>query len=151
MSLEYIGSWASIIGLVITIFTFFLAANVNRKVNGVLKSKSDKTYFNKKVTGVINDLKKLQQIAEDEKNDILYATRQYSIINSAIELVNSSWDVLLQYENKLSKRIKIRSWNISFKKIREIYTVEAVKNTKEVIVFLNELIIFLEKEHDNNG
>lgn len=150
MNLSDIGSWASIIGLAITILTFFLAANVNKKVNGILKSKSDKTYFNKKVIVAISDLSNLLEIAEEGKTDILYSTKQYSKINSAIELVNSSWEVLLPYENKLSKKIKNASWNRKFEKIQNMYNNRIIKNTNEVITFLNEFITFLEKEQDNN-
>ena len=150
MTLGDVGSWASIIGLAITIFTDFLAANVNKKVNRILKSKSDKTYFNKKVNVAIQDLKLLQEFAEEGKRNLLFSTKQYSKINSAIELVNSSWDVLLQYESKFSKKVKINSWNKKFKKIRNLYNFEISKDTNEVIAFLNEFITFLEKEHDNN-
>lgn len=150
MNLGDVGSWASIIGLAVTVLTFFLAANVNKKVNGILKSKSDKSYFNKKVIVTISDLNHLREIAEEGKVDILYTTKQYSKINSAIELVNSSWDVLLPYENRLSKKIKSMSWNGKFKKIRNIYNQPFGKNTNEVITFLNEFITFLEKEQGNN-
>ncbi|MBQ9928969.1 MAG: hypothetical protein IJO65_13485 [Lachnospiraceae bacterium] len=150
MILSDIGSWASIIGLAITILTFFLAANVNKKVNGILKSKNDKTYFNKKVVVAISDLSNLLEIAEEGKTDILYSTKQYSKINSAIELVNSSWEVLLPYENKLTKKIKNSSWNRKFEKIHNMYNNRIIKNTNEVITFLNEFITFLEKEQDNN-
>lgn len=150
MNLETVGSWASIIGLAITIFTFFLAANVNKKVNGILKSKRDKTYFNKKVIVTIQDLKLLQTFAEEGKKDLLYSTKQYSKLNSALELVNSSWDVLLQYEGKFSKRMKIQSWNRKFRKIRDIYNLQISKDTHTVITFLNEFITFLEKEYENN-
>lgn len=145
-----IGSWASIIGLAITIVTFFLAANVNKKVNGILKTKNDNSYFNKMVKGVIEDLKGMRGIAEDGKSGILYATKQYSQLNKAIEVVNSSWDVLLQYENKISRRIKINIWKRKFKRIRNMYTGQTISNTNEVIAFLNEFITFLEKEQGNH-
>lgn len=150
MDINELGSWASIIGFVITIVTFFLAANVNKKVNEILKTKSDNSYFNKKVGGVIKDLEGLRGIAEEGKNGILYATKQYSQINNAIEVVNSSWDVLLPYENKISRRLKINDWKKKFKKIRIIYTEQTMPNTNEVVVFLNEFITFLEKEQSNH-
>ncbi len=145
-----LGSWASIIGLAITIVTFFLAANVNRKVNGILKTKSDNSFFNKKVGGVIDNLKRLQKTAEAGKYDILYGTKQFSQINSAVEVVNSSWDVLLQYENKISRRMKINSWKRKFKRISIIFAEQSPRKTNEVIAFLNEFIIFLEKERGSH-
>lgn len=150
MSLETVGSWASIIGLAITICTFFLAANVNKKVNGILKSKSDKRHFNKKVISTIRDLESLQGLAEEDKTNLLYSTKQCSIISKAIELTDSSWDVLLPYENKISKKIKIILWKKRFKKIQDMYKSNIRKDTKEVIIFLNKFITFLEKEKENH-
>ena len=151
MNLSDVGSWASIIGFVITFLTFLLTSNVNKKVNESLKSRNDKIYFNKKVDSVINDLTSVLQIAEDGKKEILYSTKQYSKINSAIELVSSSWDVLLSYDSKLLKRIKVKSWNKKIKKIRKMYNNQISKDLNEVITFLSEFITFLEKEQNNNG
>lgn len=149
MDLDTIGNVSSIIGLVITIITLLLSANVNRKVNTMLKVKADRTYFNKKVKNVIDDLKKLLDIAEKSEYDVLLSTKQYSTINSAICVVSSSWDALFQYENRLSKKRKIKSWNKKFESIRNMYN-NNTSDSNEVISFLSEFITFLEKENDNN-
>lgn len=106
MSLSDIGSWASIVGLVISSVTFILAARVNSKVNDKLRAKSDKTYFVKKIKNALKELRDVQALAEEGNKELLFSTKQYSKINSAIELVNSSWDVLLLYEKKILKKSK---------------------------------------------
>lgn len=151
MSLGDIGSWASIIGLGITLITFMLAANVNRKVNSILKTKSDKTFFNKKVKEAIKNLKEVQELAENDMVELLYNTKQYCNINNAIDLVDASWDVLLEYETAFSKKIKIASWERKFAKIEKMYDGKISKNTTQLVSYLNQFIIFLEKEQNNNG
>lgn len=152
MSLGDIGSWASIVGLVLTFLTFILAARVNSKVNDKLKTKNDKTYFIKKVKNTLRELHEVKEFAEEGNEELLFSTKQYSKINSAIELVISSWDVLLLYEKKVSKTLKKWSWNKKFKRIRYQYSRECCyKNRKEIVEFLNEFITFLEKEQSNCG
>lgn len=151
MDLNKIGNWSSIIGLAITVFTFFLAANVNRKVNRILKAKNDKSFFEKRVSKTISDLTGLKELAETEQISLLYGTKQYSEINTAIDIVNSSWDALFQYENKLPRLIKIFLWKVKFKRIQYVYAFKKDKHLKFVIRFLNEFITFLEKEKENDG
>lgn len=150
MDLGDVGSLASIIGLVVTTVTFFLAANVNKKVSQVLKSKSDRSYFDKKIGSYLQSLQDLQEIAPEAKNDVLFSTAQYAKINNAIELVSSSWDVLMQYENKRNKKKKITYWNGKFQELRDLYGKYGFKDSKKLISFLAEFITFLEKEQDNN-
>lgn len=150
MDLGDVGSLASIIGLVVTIITFFLAANVNKKVSQVLKSKIDRSYFDKKIGSYLQSLKDLQEIAPEAKTEILFSTTQYAKLNNAIELVSSSWNVLMQYESKRNKKIKITYWNDKFQELRNMYSKYGVKDSKKLISFLAEFITFLEKEQDNN-
>ena len=149
MNLSDVGSWASIIGLIITIITFCLASKVNKKVSKIVKTKCDRTYFSQKVSVAINGLKEVKEMAE-ESCAYLYATKQFSKINSAIELTISSWDVLYQYSSFVIKQMKIALWNRKFKKIKDMYNLSGTKNTNELVKFLNEFITFLEKEQSNN-
>lgn len=118
MNLSDFGNWSSIIGLVITIITFLLAANVNKKVNGILKSKSDRSYFDKKIGIYLSNLKQLQDIASSAQDEVLFSTKQYANINNVIQLVGSSWDVLMQYERKGTKKKKIDYWEKNLKKCK---------------------------------
>lgn len=150
MGFEDVGSLASIIGLVMTIVTFFLAANVNKKVSQVLKSKSDRRYFDKKIDSYLQSLKDLQEIVPEAKTDVLFSTAQYAKLNNAIELVSSSWNVLMQYESKRSKKKKIAYWNEKFKELRSMYSRYGARDLNKLISFLAEFITFLEKEKDHN-
>lgn len=145
-----VGSWASIIGLVITFITLFVTSNVSKKVNGILKVKSDKIYFNKKVPIIINDLTNLQERLKKEERIFWSSTREQLKINNAMEVINCSWDVLLPYEGRIVRQFKIMSWKCKFKKIRKMYSGEIQMDSKEMVLFLNELITFVEKEWENN-
>lgn len=149
MSLSDAGNWASIIGFVITILTFLLAARVNHKVNGILKTKQDRTYFQKRAKGTIQNLSEIKSAAEEDNTEVLFSTKQYSKINDAMELVSSSWDILLRYENKLSRKLIIHSWNKKFERVRQMYRSERIKSVKEMITFLGAFITFFEKEMDD--
>ena len=149
MSLSDIGSWASIIGLGMTLLTYAMTRSVKKEVNLVLKAQIDKVYFAKRVGNIVKNLEDVRRVVEVEKMDIWISTTQYAKINSAIELVKNSWDILYAYENKLIKKCKIHSWNKQFKNIECIYGKEKYADSKEVISFLNKLITFLEKESDN--
>lgn len=148
--LSDIGSWASIIGLILTLVTLVITSKVNQKVNGALKSRTDKSYFIKRATGVVNNLKEVKKMAEEDANDILYSTKHYSQINSAINLVEASWEILLPYERKATKKRKIEKWTVKFKRVKEIYSMKYHTNNKELVAFLDELITFLEKEINSN-
>lgn len=150
MGFEDVGSLASIIGLVVTIVTFFLAANVNKKVSQVLKSKSDRRYFDKKIGSYLQSLKDLQEIVPEAKTDVLFSTAQYAKLNNAIELVSSSWNVLMQYESKRSKKKKIAYWEKKFTELRSMYSRYGARDLNKLISFLAEFITFLEKEKDHN-
>lgn len=150
MNLGDIGSWASIVGLVITLFTFFMASNVNKKVNEILKAKNDRKFFSKKAPKITSDLKHLQEIVENGEWVIWGSTMQQSKIYNAIEVVSCSWDVLLPNENKIVRKIKIISWNHKFKRIKEMYSGKRQMNSKEMVTFLSEFITFLEKEQEND-
>lgn len=150
MGFEDVGSLASIIGLVVTIVTFFLAANVNKKVSQVLKSKSDRRYFDKKIDSYLQSLKDLQEIVPEAKTDVLFSTAQYAKLNNAIELVSSSWNVLMQYESKRSKKKKIAYWEKKFTELRSMYSRYGARDLNKLISFLAEFITFLEKEKDHN-
>lgn len=143
-----IADWVTIIGFVITIVTLILTANVNKKVNGILKTQNDRSYFDKKIGSYLNGLKQLQDIASNAKEDVLFSTMQYSIINNAIQLVNSSWDVLMQFETKNTRKKRIQYWQKQFKCVQDMYRFVNVRDTKKLIEFLTEFITFLEKEQD---
>lgn len=115
-----------------------------------MKTRTDKTYFNKRVQGVIVDLKEVKKLAEDDANVILYSTKQYSKVNSAINLVEASWDILLPYERKGAKRRKIEKWSTKFKRVKDIFNARYRVSNTELVAFLEEFITFLEKETDNN-
>lgn len=151
MDLSDIGNWCSIIGLVITIITLLLTTNVNKKVNGILKSKSDRSYFDKKIEIYLPSLRQLLDIAPSAQKEVLFSTTQYANINNAIQLVRSSWDVLMQYERKGSKKKKIEQWEQKFKELKDMYELRYDKDAKKLIAFLGEFITFLEKEQENNG
>ena len=68
--LSDIGSWASIIGLILTLLTLIITSRVNQKVNGVMKSRADKTYFNQRVETVIEELKEVKALAENDSNSV---------------------------------------------------------------------------------
>ena len=107
-------------------------------------------FFTKRVDGLIDDLKYLQEIAGKEKPDILYATQKYSKINTAINVVNSSWSALLPYDNRFMKIAKVISWKHRFKKIQRIYNRRDFNDVNKVMKFLDEFITFMEKEKCNN-
>lgn len=150
--LNYIGSWASIVGLALTIITMLLAVRVNRKVNSILKAKSDKSYFTQKVPGCIVALRDVQGIAADLELNILFSSIQYSKIKQSMDLIRSSWDMLYAYESKWSRRIKKWRWEGKFKHISRMYDKyhPCEQKRQDVIDFLSELIIFLEKEQKVN-
>lgn len=150
MNLSDFGNWSSIIGLVITIITFLLAANVNKKVNGILKSKSDRSYFDKKIGIYLSNLKQLQDIASSAQDEVLFSTKQYANINNVIQLVGSSWDVLMQYERKRTKKKKIDYWEKKFEEVQGMYKRSDSRDVRKLISFLSEFITFLEKEQANN-
>lgn len=150
MNLSDFGNWSSIIGLVITIITFLLAANVNKKVNGILKSKSDRSYFDKKIGIYLSNLKQLQDIASSAQDEVLFSTKQYANINNVIQLVGSSWDVLMQYERKGTKKKKIDYWEKKFEEVQGMYKRSDSRDVRKLISFLSEFITFLEKEQANN-
>lgn len=146
MSLSDFGNWASIIGLIITIITFLLTTNVNRKVNSILKSQNDRSYFDKKVKIYLPSLVKLLSIAQTAQEEVLFSTKQYTSIYNAIQLVLSSWDVLMQYEKTIPKKIKIYHWKRKFTELQNMYNGKSNKDINKLISFLTEFIIFLEKE-----
>lgn len=150
MNLSDFGNWSSIIGLVITIITFLLAANVNKKVNGILKSKGDRSYFDKKIGIYLSNLKQLQDIASSAQDEVLFSTKQYANINNVIQLVGSSWDVLMQYERKGTKKKKIDYWEKKFEEVQGMYKRSDSRDVRKLISFLSEFITFLEKEQANN-
>ena len=151
MNLSDVGSWSSIVGLILTFLTFFMTFNVNKKVNIALKSRNDRNFFNKKAPKMIEVLKDLQELVECGEYIIWDSTMQQSKINNAIEIVSCSWDVLFGNENKITRSVKIMIWKHKFKKVREMYNGKRAMNSKEMVNFLSELITFLEKEQENNG
>jgi len=146
-----IGNWCSILGFIITIITFFVAANVNAKINKIQKSENDKSYFNKKLKPMMDDLNAMKSYAE-RSGDIngVFGIQQHSKIKNVITVVRESWDVLLLHENVFIKKIKIHSWNKKMKKILDMYNGYEIINQRELVSFLVELITFLEKESINN-
>lgn len=146
-----IGNWCSIFGFIITIITFFVAANVNAKINKIQKSENDKSYFNKKLKPMMDDLNAMKSYAE-RSGDIsgVFGIQQHSKIKNVITVVRESWDVLLPHENVFIKKIKIHSWNKKMNKILDMYNGYGIKNQRELLSFLVELITFLEKESINN-
>ncbi len=146
-----IGNWCSIFGFIITIITFFVAANVNAKINKIQKSENDKSYFNKKLKPMMDELNVMKSYAE-RSGDIsgVFGIQQHSKIKNVITVVRESWDVLLPHENVFIKKIKIHSWNKKMNKILDMYNGYEVKNQRELLSFLVELITFLEKESINN-
>lgn len=84
-------------------------------MNGILKSKSDRSYFDKKIEIYLPSLRQLQDIAPSAQEEVLFSTTQYANINNAIQLVRSSWDVLMQYERKGSKKKKLNIGNRNLK------------------------------------
>lgn len=147
MSLGDIGSWASIVGLIMTVVTLWTTANVNKKVNDILKSEKDKKYFDEKLSQILKKLKEVRQLAEDGNDSTLYSTRQYSKINEAIQIMECSWDILFRHENKKQKDKEIQKMQEKCKRIRGIYG-DKFKNTSELIELLNSIIIVLEKEQN---
>lgn len=148
MSLSDFGNWASIIGFIITIITFLLTTNVNRKVNSILKSQNDRSYFDKKVKIYLPSLRKLLSIAQTAHEEVLFSTTQYTSIYNAIQLVLSSWDVLMQYEKIIPKKIKIYHWKRKFTELQNMYNEKSNQDINKLISFLTEFIIFLEKEQE---
>lgn len=150
--LNYISSWASIAGFVLTIVTMLLAARVNRKVNSILKKKSDKNFFAQKAPACIKLLQETQGIAAESEFRILFSNIQYSKIKQSMDLLRSSWDTLYAYEGKWSKRRWKWKWERKFKHISRMYDKDSgcEQKRQEVIDFLSELIIFLEKEQGAN-
>lgn len=148
MSLSDFGNWASIIGFIITIITFLLTTNVNRKVNSILKSQNDRSYFDKKVKIYLPSLIKLLSIAQTAHEEVLFSTTQYTNIYNAIQLVLSSWDVLMQYEKIIPKKIKIYHWKRKFTELQNMYNEKSNQDINKLISFLSEFIIFLEKEQE---
>ncbi len=150
ISLSDMGSWASIIGLLISVLTYFLTRSVKKEVNLVLKNQKDKNFFDNRVRAVLRDLKEIQNIAEEENSKMIWSNKTYSKINSAIELVRSTWDILYEYDNKIMKQYHIRVWTKKFRKVEEMYNGGILANNKTILVFLNELVTFLEKETSNH-
>lgn len=112
MDLSDIGNWCSILGFIITIVTFFVAANVNAKINRIQKSEKDKSYFNKKLKPMIGDLTAMKSYIESSADySKAFGLQQLSKIKNAITVISESWDVLLPHENMIIKKIKIHSWN----------------------------------------
>ena len=147
-----IGNWCSIFGFVITIITFIVAANVNAKINKIQKSEKDKSYFNKKLKSMIEDLYAMKSYAESSVDiSKVFGIQQHSKIKNVITVISESWEVLLPHENVIIKKIKIHSWNKKMKKILGMYDDYAYKSQRELVSFLIELITFLEKESTNNG
>lgn len=150
-SISDIGNWCSIIGFIITVITFLVAANVNRKINKIQKMKNDVSYFNKKVISMIGDLKDMQALVTGTEDiEKIFGLKQQAQIKRIITVIDDSWNVLLQHEAKIAKKIKIHSWNKRMKKIMKMYEGVETKNRRELISFLIELITFLEKENKDN-
>lgn len=150
-SISDIGNWCSIFGFIITIVTFFVTANVSAKVNKIQKSKKDMSYFNKKAKSMIKDLNGMKNFAESSvDNDKIFGIQQQSKIKNVITVISESWDVLLPHENSIIKKVKVHSWNRKMKKILEMYSGNQIRNQRELVSFLVELITFLEKEIENN-
>lgn len=150
--LNYIGNWASIVSFILTIVTMLLAAQVNRKVNSILKKKSDKTFFAQRAPTCIKLLKEVQGIAGESELRILFSNIQYSKIKQSMDLLWSSWDTLCAYESKWRKRKRKWSLERKFKYISRMYGKNGGYEPKRqaVIDLLSELIIFLEKEQGAN-
>lgn len=111
-SVSDIGNLCSIIGLIITLITFFVAANVNRKINKIQKIEKDISYFNKRVNPMIADLKDIQALATGTEDiEKIFGVKQQAKIKCVITVIDDSWDVLLQHETKIGKKLKIHSWN----------------------------------------
>lgn len=146
MKLGDIGSWASIVGLGLTLLTFLLAARVNSKVNRILETESDENYFKQKISNVLEELKETRNLAEEENIKILFSTKQYSKVKTAMQIVNASWDVLYIYNNQLIKKMKIHKWKHKFEEIKKMYDGQKVRSCREMADFLGEFITFLEKE-----
>lgn len=150
-SISDLGNWCSIFGFIITIVTFFVTANVSAKVNKIQKSKKDMSYFNKKAKSMIKDLNSMKNFAEGSvDNDKIFGIQQQSKIKNVITVISESWDVLLPHENSILKKVKVHSWNRKMKKILEMYSGNQIRNQRELVSFLVELITFLEKEIENN-
>lgn len=150
-SISDIGNWCSIFGFIITIITFFVTANVSAKVNKIQKSEKDISYFRKKAEAMINDLNGMKSFAESSvDSDKIFGIQQQSKIKNVITVIGESWDVLLPHENGIIKKFKVHSWNKKMKKILEMYSGNQVRNQRELVSFLIELITFLEKEIENN-
>lgn len=150
-SVSDIGNLCSIIGLIITVITFFVAANVNRKINKIQKIEKDISYFNKRVNPMIADLKDIQALATGTEDiEKIFGVKQQAKIKCVITVIDDSWNVLLQHETKIGKKLKIHSWNKKMKKIMKMYEGIETKNRRELISFLTELITFLEKENKGN-
>lgn len=150
-SISDLGNWCSIFGFIITIVTFFVTANVSAKVNKIQKSKKDMSYFNKKAKSMIKDLNSMKNFAEGSvDNDKVFGIQQQSKIKNVITVISESWDVLLPHENSILKKVKVHSWNRKMKKILEMYSGNQIRNQRELVSFLVELITFLEKEIENN-
>lgn len=150
-SISDLGNWCSIFGFIITIVTFFVTANVSAKVNKIQKSKKDMSYFNKKAKSMIKDLNSMKNFAEGSvDNDKIFGIQQQSKIKNVTTVISESWDVLLPHENSFLKKVKVHSWNRKMKKILEMYSGNQIRNQRELVSFLVELITFLEKEIENN-
>lgn len=152
-SISDFGNVCSILGFILTIITFIVAADVNSKINKMQKSKKDISYFNKKVESMIKDLNDMKSFAESSADiNKIFGLQQQSKIKNAITVIKESWDVLLPHENIIIKKYKVHSWNKKMKKILKMYMEKKskTKNQNELLSFLIELITFLEKENENN-
>lgn len=150
-SISDIGNWCSILGFVITIITFCVAANVNAKINKMQKRKRDKDYFYNKAPNIISELNDMRCYAESSSDiDKIFGIKQQSMIKNAVTVIEESWSVLLPNENRIVKKIKIYNWNKKFKKILNMYNGVKIKRSEELVAFLIEITTFLEKELNYN-
>ena len=70
MSLSDIGSWASIIGLGITLLTYAMTRSVKKEVKLVLKTQNDKEYFAKRVGTVVKSLEDVLHLLESQSRGV---------------------------------------------------------------------------------
>nr|DAV57255.1 MAG TPA: hypothetical protein [Caudoviricetes sp.] len=149
MKFTDIANWSSIISLIISLLTLFTTFRVNKKINAALREQQDSTFFNNKVANNIKNLEIIKTFAEKDDYQNSFGTKQYSQVKLAMELVNSSWNILLVHEGKLVKLYKRKSWKKEFKNISKMYNDECKRDCKLLVDFLNQFIIFLEKEREN--
>lgn len=147
--LQTVSAWASILGLIISITSMLVTLNVKKKVNIILKTKEDESYFKKKAPIILENLNMVIMLAE-KSDETVFSDMQYSFVNAAILLIEKSLEIFFRYDNKIVRAFKVFYWKIKLKKGEKVFE-SRTENFKLVIKFLNQLNCIIEKELGRNG